>query len=128
MERSIELFAAINFLIMGISHIVLPREWARFFIRLRGWGTPGAFVNGFLSLGMGSLIVAFHNVWDGLPVVLTVMGWLYLAKSLLIFSVPGYGLKSLSIVSEEKAGRFRIVGVGLVAVSAILFYALAAGR
>jgi hypothetical protein len=127
MERSIEIFAAINFLVMGLSHIVLPKEWARFFIRLRGWGTPGAFVNGFLSLGMGSLIVAFHNVWDGLQVLLTVMGWLYLVKSFLIFAVPGYGLKGLAVVSEEKAGRFRIAGVGLVAVSAILFYALATG-
>ncbi len=124
MERAIEIFAAINFLIMGVSHIVLPREWAKFFTYLRSKGTPGAFVNGFLHLGMGALIVGFHNTWRGLPVVLTVLGWLYLLKSLLIFTVPGYGVKSLSLVSEDKAWRFMVPGVMLLAVSGVLFYSL----
>ena len=60
MERSIEAFAAINFIIMGLSHLTQPRAWIEFFTLLRNKGEAGAFVNGFITLGMGSLIVAFH--------------------------------------------------------------------
>ena len=49
MERAIEIFAAINFLILGLSHVFQPRVWAEFFVRLRDWGRPGAFANGFLT-------------------------------------------------------------------------------
>ena len=61
LEQAVEVFAAIHFLIMGLSHVLRPREWARFFADLRGRGTTGALLNGMLSLGMGSVIAAFHN-------------------------------------------------------------------
>ncbi len=35
MEQAIQIFAAVNFFIMGMSHILQPRAWARFFIHLR---------------------------------------------------------------------------------------------
>ncbi len=61
-ERSIELLAAIQFLIIGLSHITMPRAWAEFFVMLRSRGDAGAFANGFLSLWFGALVVGFHNV------------------------------------------------------------------
>jgi len=62
-------------LVIGLSHVAQPRAWVEFFVWLRGKGHAGVFVNGFLSLGFGSFIVAFHNVWNGLPVILTLLGW-----------------------------------------------------
>jgi uncharacterized protein YjeT (DUF2065 family) len=124
MEQAIEIFAAVNFFVMGLSHLLMPRAWTEFFTLLREKGDAGAFVNGFLTLGMGSLIVAFHNVWTGLPVVLTVIGWLYVIKSLLIFTVPGLGVRSLSKVSEKSAASFVVAGVMLLALGGLLTYSL----
>ncbi len=59
----------------GISHILAHRTWAKFFIWLRSREEPGAFVVAFLSLGMGSIIVSFHPVWSGIPLILTLFGW-----------------------------------------------------
>ena len=75
MEKAIEIYAAVSMSVIGLSHVTQPLAWADFFIWLRGKGHAGVFVNGFLSLSFGSLIVAFHNVWDGLPVILTLLGW-----------------------------------------------------
>ena len=75
MEEAIEIFATINFVIIGFSHIFQHRAWAEFFLLLSKQGRAGAFANGFLTLVTGSLIVAFHNVWTGIPVVLTIIGW-----------------------------------------------------
>lgn len=72
MEQALEVFAAIHFLIVGLSHVVQRRAWVDFFIWLRERGHAGVFVHGFLSLGFGSMILAFHNVWSGLPSVLYV--------------------------------------------------------
>ncbi len=126
MEASIEAFAAINFIIMGVSHLTQPRAWVAFFALLRSKGEAGAFVNGFITLGMGSIIVAFHNVWSGIPVVLTVLGWLFVLKSLVIFVIPGAGLKSLG---AAEAGRkvFVVPGAFLTLVGGLLVYSLLSG-
>ncbi|MFN2563748.1 MAG: hypothetical protein ABR499_01885 [Gemmatimonadaceae bacterium] len=65
-ERAIELYAAVNFLVIGLSHLLQPRAWVDFFVWLRTKGHTGVFLNGMLSLAFGSIIVAFHNVWAGL--------------------------------------------------------------
>jgi uncharacterized protein YjeT (DUF2065 family) len=124
MERSIEVFAAINFLIIGVSHLTQPAAWKSFFALLASKGEAGAFVNGFITLSMGSLIVAFHNVWTGIPTVLTVLGWLYVLKSLIIFVVPGAGLKSLRMAASKNTRLFVAPGVMLIVVGLLLLYAV----
>src|SRR5512134_4131075 len=64
MERAVQVFATIHFSIIGLSHLVYPDIWVDFFIWLRERGRPGAFVHGFISLGFGSIVVAFHPVWS----------------------------------------------------------------
>jgi len=128
MERAVQILAVIHLVTMGVSHIVRPRVWVDFFVRLREWGEPGVFTVGFLSLGFGSLVVAFHNVWQGIPVVLTVYGWLAVAKGLLYFVVPSLGMKGLAKVSPERANHFVFAGVGLLALAAALGYHLVSTR
>lgn len=120
MENAIRTFAAINFLIIGLSHIVQHQAWAEFFVRLHALGRPGAFANGFLHLLTGSLIVSLHNVWSGPAVLLTVLGWLYVAKSLVIFLRPDLGLRSMQRVRPETSKKLSIAGFGLVALGLIL--------
>lgn len=120
MEREIEVLAFINFVVMGVSHIVHHRAWAEFFIWLRGSGHAGVFVHGFLSLSFGSLVVAFHNVWTGLPVVLTVYGWLMIFKSLLCFVTPAIASRSLQRVSVERSWEFILAGIFFLALAALL--------
>lgn len=122
MERAVQIFAAVNFLVIGISHVVQPQAWVEFFVLLRSKGRAGAFLNGFLSLGTGSLIVGFHNVWSGPATVLTVMGWLWVLKALLTFAKPEIGMKGLSRVSMERSREFVTAGVFLVALGLFLVW------
>jgi hypothetical protein len=87
-ERGIELFAALNFLVIGLSHLLQPRVWVDFFVWLRSKGHAGVFANGMLSLSFGSIIVSFHNVWGGLPTVLTVIGWAQVTKGFVSLVAP----------------------------------------
>jgi hypothetical protein len=51
---------------------------------------PLMFTYGVISLGLGLALVLGHNVWSGgaLPVVVTLVGWLILAKGLLLLYLP----------------------------------------
>jgi len=124
MEQAIQTFAAINFLVIGLSHVVQHRAWAEFFILLHRQGRPGAFANGFLSLLMGTLIVAFHNVWSGIPVVLTVLGWSFVLKAAVVFVVPDWGLRSIGRVRRENSRMFMIPGVILILGAVALGYSV----
>jgi hypothetical protein len=121
-EKATEIFAALFLSVIGLSHIAQPRAWVDFFVRLRGKGHAGVFVNGFLALSFGSFIVTFHNVWDGLAVLLTLLGWAQVLKGLVSFVVPQVALRGLERVSIERAWHFIVGGAFALALSAALWY------
>jgi hypothetical protein len=124
MERSVEVVAVIFFGVIGLSHILQPKAWAEFFILLRGKGEAGAFVDGFLNLPTAGIIVGFHNVWSGIPAVLTLVGWCLLIKSVIRFCAPKLALRIIARVSLERSWEFQIAGAFLFALAGVLGYSL----
>ena len=127
MERSVEVLAILVFGVLGLSHILQPTAWVEFFILLRGKGTAGAFVDGFLNLPLGAVIVAFHNTWAGISLVLTLVGWGLLIKSLIRFCAPTQALRVMARVSMARSWEFQVAGAGLVALASLLGYGISAG-
>jgi hypothetical protein len=125
MERAIEIFAVIQLTVIGLSHIVFHRAWAEFFIWLREKGTAGAFANGFTSLAFGSIVVAFHQVWSGIPLVLTIFGLLSVVKAAHCFLLPAAALQSMQRVSLERSREFVVAGVVSLAIAAVTALGLA---
>ena len=124
MEIAIQKLAVICLFVIGVSHIVQPRAWAEFFKGLREKGTTGSFINGWIHLPLGALIVAFHNVWHGIPAVLTVMGYAWVIKSFIYFAFPRYGLKVMERVSVERAWYFVVGGIFSLALGALFLVSL----
>ena len=127
MEKAIAIMAIINFVIMGLSHLFQHQAWKEFFLLLASKGRAGAFANGFLTLVMGSLIVSFHNVWSGLPVVLTLLGWAYLVKSTVIFLHPEWNVRSMAAVEHAPVMKFRVAGFCLLSIAAVLAICIVTG-
>ena len=127
MERSVEVLAIILFGVFGLSHILQPKAWAEFFILLRSKGEAGAFLDGFLNLALGAVIVGFHNTWSGLPAVLTLVGWCLLIKGMIRFFAPKQALRIMSRVSLERSWECQIAGAGLLALASFLGYVVYAG-
>ncbi|MCH9647191.1 MAG: hypothetical protein K0U98_03065 [Deltaproteobacteria bacterium] len=124
MDTAIQIFAILNLGIIGLSHLIRPKAWIQFFILLREKGEAGVFAIGFLSLLFGSLIVSFHNIWTGIPAVLTVLGWAQILKALIYFTLPAVGLRNLHGLSPEKERHFQIAGVLLLALASLLVFHL----
>ena len=127
MERSVEVLAIILFGVVGLSHLLQPKAWAEYFILLRGKGEAGAFVDGLLQLPLAGFIIGFHNVWSGIPVVLTLLGWAFLIKSVIRFCAPKLGLRMMARVSVERAWEFQVAGAFLVVLAGLLGYGVYAG-
>ena len=120
MQRAVQIYAAVNFIVIGLSHIFQRRAWAEFFIHLRSLGRTGVFINGFLSLMFGSIVVAFHNVWTGLPIVLTLIGWAQIVKAFVSFVFPEYGARGINRVSLERDWEFAVGGVMFLILAALM--------
>jgi hypothetical protein len=124
METSIQKLVAISYLVIGLSHIFQPRVWAQFFIRWREKGEVGSFLSGLLHFPMGVLIVSFHNVWHGVPLIVTVMGWGLVIKGLIYLTYPKHGMRVLARVSLERSWEFVVAGVIAVALSGVIMFPL----
>lgn len=124
MELAVTKLAIICFFVTGVSHIVQPRVWAEFFIGMHRKGGVGSFQNALLHFPLGALIVAFHNVWHGLSIVLTLVGWGLLLKSFIYFIFPKHGVKMLARVSVQRSWEFVVAGVFSLCLSLLLIFSL----
>jgi hypothetical protein len=124
MTRALAIFAVIQLTIVGASHIVHHRAWAEFFIHLRALRYRGVFLHGLLSLAFGSMILAFHPVWSGLPLVLTIVGVLYLMKTAQCFVLPAMSMGSLNRVTLERSRVFIGVGVMFLVIALVTMLGL----
>ena len=73
MEPAIERLAALAFIVTGLSHLLAPRAWVRFFERVAAQGEAAGIYNGLLHLPLGLVIAAFHPVWQGPGLVVTLI-------------------------------------------------------
>lgn len=116
----IERLTALAFLITGLSHIAAPGAWTRFFIDMRERGEAGGLLNAYVHGPLGLLILAFHPVWSGPGLLVTLIGCGLTLKATLYFLWPALALRSMAHVSEENAWKFRVAGVPAVALALLI--------
>ena len=120
-----EMLVALCFFIIGLSHLLQARAWAEFFIRVRHKGAIGSLQLGLPHLPLALLVVTFHNVWQGLPLLVTLIGWSQLLKGALYLTAPGFGLRMLSHVTMEKTGRFIWAGLISICLAPLIAWSVA---
>ena len=122
MEQATQVFAAVTLLVIGLSHLFQPKTWVAYFQALAAQGPSGAFIEGFLCLTFGGIIVGFHNVWQGPALVLTLVGWAQILKGLVRFVAPQFAVSVMARATPERAWFFRIGGVFALVLSAFAWW------
>ncbi|HEV7389820.1 MAG TPA: hypothetical protein VGN73_14520 [Gemmatimonadaceae bacterium] len=124
MENAVERIIGIALLVVCLSHLLRPREWAEFFAQLQAKGAPGAFIYGMMSLSFGALIVGFHGTqWSGWSAAATFIGWAQVVKGAIHLCFPAYSLRSMGRVPPENYRRFAIAGAVGAPLAAAMFIA-----
>jgi hypothetical protein len=119
-EHAIEIFALLNFAIVGLSLIVQPMAWARYFTWMRQEGEAGAVIYGLFCVLWGSLIVSFHPDWHGLLIVLPAFGALQVFEGFVFLVLPAFGLRVMSVFTPERPWLFRLLGLIALVLAAIV--------
>ena len=120
MENTIRVFVAVNFFVIGLSHLIQRSVWIGYFAKLHSLGKLGPVAEGFLYLNFGALIVAFHNVWTFPEFILTLIGWFHVAKALLRFVAPDVVVPIYAKMQSKRSWQIQAAGGFLLAISAFL--------
>ncbi len=110
-EHGVQVFAAVSLFVIGLSHLFQPKVWVAYYQGLAAQGPAGAFIEGFLCLTFGGIIVGFHNVWQGPALFLTLIGWAQVLKGLGRFVAPQLAVRVMQRASLDRAWFFRAGGV-----------------
>ena len=111
MEIGIERLAALCFVITGLSHMMAPGAWTRFFLNMRAQGEAAGLLNAYVHMPLGVLILAFHWVWSWPGIIVTLVGCALTLKGALYFIYPRIADIGLGHITEENGWRFRVAGV-----------------
>jgi hypothetical protein len=122
MEQATQVFVAVSLLVIGLSHLLQPKAWVTYFQALAAQGTSGAFIEGFLCLTFGGIIVGFHNVWHGPELALTLLGWAQVLKGLGRFVAPHLALRVMARASLDRAWLFQLGGVFALLLSGVAWW------
>jgi len=78
------------FIVLGLAMVVNKKYTAaavQDMMQIKGL----LWLCGFMATAMGAIMIAVHNVWTtGLPLLITVMGWMALVKGLFILLFPNW--------------------------------------
>lgn len=110
-QHSVEIFALLNFVVVGLSLVLQPGAWASYFAWMRREGAGGAVIYGLFCLLWGSLIVSFYREWHGFGLVLPAFGLLQVFEGLVFLVAPGFGLQVMMLFTEERLWIFRLLGL-----------------
>jgi hypothetical protein len=108
---AVQFVFAVGCLLAGLSHIVQPGMWVRYFSTLHAQGTDGVITRTFtLELWPALAIVALHQVWSGPGIVLTVYGWLLTVKCAISLLAPQIALRGMGMA---RRGERTFIGAGV---------------
>lgn len=119
--QSIQVFVAINLFVVGLSHFIRPKIWVDFFEFLHSKNNVGNIINALIALAMGSIILAFHFIWKGVEVLITLYGLSQVIKGLVYLIFPSIGIKNIGKVTQKKASAFKWSGLIMALISATIF-------
>ena len=93
------------------------RQMATDFLKSR----PLVYVIGVLTMLAGLVIVNTHNVWEGWPVIITILGWLFVIGGAARILIPDK-IRGLGETMLQKSGVLTGSGVVQALIGALLVY------
>ena len=118
--KIVQAVVAPAFLLMGLSHLLQPRIWVRFFEVVRATGAAGMIIPMY-TLPLGLVLIVGHNVWVwDWPVLLTIAGWGMTIKSALYLLIPGFADRVLERNIAKSPRSYQVAGAFIALLGGVL--------
>ena len=114
-------FFSISLFLVGLSHLIQPRLWRDFFIKIKETGVAGLII-AMYTLPQGLLIVLGHNIWVlDIPVIITICGWGMTLKSIIYALLPNRA-EAVIPVGPNAHRKYALGGALMIPLSLLLIW------
>ena len=120
MEYAVAFMIGISALVAGLSFLIHGRGWAEYLRRVRKAGQPAALIIGYLHLLAGTFIVGFHWKWEGLPLLLTLLGVKAILEGFIYTISPNAMLTMLAWYEPRYRALFSIAGIVTIVIGGLI--------
>ena len=114
-EQGISFWVGLTLVVVSLASLLQPRSVVQLLRDISEKATSVTLLIGWLSLSFGAFILGFHWRWDGLAMVLTIVGLLSTAKGVLSILAPrAFGAMVAAMASQEEQSlctQLRISGL-----------------
>lgn len=123
MEQSIELMVGIVFFVLGLSYMLRADDWTVALDHIQKKGRRASLTIGSILIFWGSFLLAFHWVWQGLPILATIIGLILTVKGTVYLLFPSWLSAKITILERHNLNSaFRISGFLTIIVALVILY------
>jgi len=121
MEQAVALMAGISFLVLGLSYFFNSGDWIAWIAHLQKQERRGSLTIGMINLLIGGFILGFHWQWQGLALVLTIVGVLATIKGTVYMLFPSLLPRLLERMEPYCRELLVFASLVLLAISGVAF-------
>lgn len=118
MEHAVAFMAGASFLVLGLSYFFNPGDWIAWIAHLQKQERRGSLTIGMINLLIGGFILGFHWKWEGIALVLTVVGVLATIKGTVYMLFPSLLPRLLEGLEPHCRGLLLFASLVLIAIAA----------
>lgn len=122
MEQAVAFMAGVNFLVLGLSYFFNSGDWLAWIAHLQKQVRRGSLTIGMINLLIGGFIIGFHWKWEGIALVLTVVGVLATIKGTTYMLFPSFLPGVLEWLEPHCRGLLLFASLVLIGISLASFY------
>lgn len=121
MEQAVAFMAGAGFLVIGLSYLFNSGDWIAWIAHLQKQERRGSLTIGMINLLIGGFILGFHWQWQGLPLVLTIVGVLATIKGTVYMLFPSLLPRLLEWLEPHCRELLVFASLVLLAIAAAAF-------
>ncbi len=121
MEQAVAFMAGASFLVLGLSYLFNSGDWIAWIAYLQKQERRGSLTIGMINLLIGGFILGFHWKWEGLALVLTIVGVLATIKGTVYMLFPSLLPRLLEWLEPHCRGLLVFASLVLLGISAASF-------
>lgn len=111
MEHAVAFMIGASALFIGLSFLLHGKGWLEYLTHVRQAGKPAALVIGYLHLLMGTFIVGFHWEWQGIGLLVTLLGVKAILEGIIYTVFPAVVPAMLGWYISHHHRLFRALGI-----------------
>lgn len=121
MEQAVALMAGISFLVLGLSYFFNADDWIAWIANLQKQERRESLSLGMINLLIGGFIIGFHWKWDGIALVLSIVGVLATINGTIYMLFPSLLPAVLRILEDRCRAILLFASIALIAIALASF-------